>query len=192
MLSASSCNVTRLDLRRNQVAATADAKASAAEDASRLLTMIASGRCICNGSLQLSCLAVTSLPAACKRPVSRGPSGTSSPTTRHPLDSTLTPAAAGCRFSYAFQLERQIRVAPLQSARAGCSLTLPQMSMEGIAMLARALGECRHRGVDYVYVHKEGRIDGLGRTRREHEAEVLRSRVRAELLKSLRLKKFRA
>lgn len=39
------------------------------------------------------------------------------------------------------------------------------MSMEGIRMLAKALEESRSRGVSDVYVHSEGRIDALGKTK---------------------------
>lgn len=37
--------------------------------------------------------------------------------------------------------------------------------MEGIRMLAKALEESGSRGISHVYVHSEGRIDALGRTK---------------------------
>lgn len=38
-----------------------------------------------------------------------------------------------------------------------------QMSMEGVRELAKALEGCRRQDVTHVYVHREGRIDVLGR-----------------------------
>lgn len=39
----------------------------------------------------------------------------------------------------------------------------PQMSMEGVRVLAKALEQNSSRGISHVYVHNEGRIDALGR-----------------------------
>lgn len=39
----------------------------------------------------------------------------------------------------------------------------PQISMEGVRALAKALEQNASRGISDVYVHNEGRIDALGR-----------------------------
>lgn len=48
----------------------------------------------------------------------------------------------------------------------GYHMRLCQMGMEGIRILAKALGGNKNRGISHVYVHSEGRIDALGQRSR--------------------------
>lgn len=47
--------------------------------------------------------------------------------------------------------------------RTPCGICSGQISMEGVRELAKAVEGCRRQEVAHVYVHREGRIDVLGR-----------------------------